>query len=463
VALGSGGVNPVLAVPGTEVGAWRVLEQRGQGSYGAVYRVEKAGHPDAGSFALKLALHANDPRFEREAELLTRLQHPHVPTLLEQGTWEVPGGGGFPFIVMDWVEGMPLYEWAAQQPFTSRQASRLLAQVASALEATHEAEGVHRDVRGDNVLVRRGEPQAVLLDFGSAYYRRARVLTHQFPPPGTPEYQSPESQRFQWEYRHQPGARYEAQASDDLYALGVMAYRLVTGRYPPAALDMKVTGEGFEFFSPPWVPPESLVSVSPELAGLIRQLLREEPFERGSTREVAEALDLLASTGGPLADGLILPVSAPADTCREPPPVASGAEAPWLAMVALGYLVLGAWWMQDGAERSSGPTPGMQQDAGTAGLGQEALSSPVLIGPNEPGGRGLRLDMPKRPLPGQRRPPCEKPLVEINEGCWGRLGDALPPCGAISYEWKKGCYLPLVDPQRPSTSSPQEFRKWGEP
>ncbi|WP_398577124.1 serine/threonine-protein kinase [Stigmatella hybrida] len=447
-------MSPVLAVPGTEVGTWRVLEQRGQGSYGTVYRAEKVGQPEAGSFALKLALHLNDPRFEREAELLSRLQHPHVPRLLEQGTWEVPEGGGFPFLVMEWVEGVPLYQWAAQQSFTSRQASRLLAQVASALAATHEAEGVHRDVRGDNVLVRTGTPQAVLLDFGSAYYRRARVLTHQFPPPGTPEYQSPESQRFQWEYRHQPGARYEAQPSDDLYALGVMAYRLVTGGYPPAALELKVTGEGFEFFSPPWVPPESRVSVSPALAGLIRQLLHEEPAARGTPGEVAEALDRLARAAGPLEDRLIRPVAAPEELSQVHPSESGRVEAPWLAMVALVYLVIGAWWVQ---HRTVLPAGGLQAEppsAGTAGLGQEVLASPALMGPQEAGIKGLGLDMPKKPFPGQQRPPCEKPLVEINAGCWGRLGDALPPCGATSYEWKKGCYWPHIDPRRPSTSNP---------
>ncbi|EAU65229.1 protein kinase [Stigmatella aurantiaca DW4/3-1] len=388
--------------------------------------------------------------------MLSRLQHPHVPRLLERGSWEVPGGGAFPFIVMEWVEGVPLYEWAAQYPLTSRQALKLLAQVASALVATHEAEGVHRDVKGDNILVRTRDAHAVLMDFGSAYYRRARVLTHQFPPPGTPQYQSPESQRFQWEQRHQPLARYEAQPSDDLYALGVTAYRWVTGRYPPAALDMKVTEEGFEFFQPPWVPPETLCSVCPELAQIIQRLLSDQPSSRGSTSEVFEALERLAKTAGPRADRPIAPLPAQADAVRTSRPLSSWAEAPWLAMVALVYLVLGAWWMRGGQDflsaRSHGAQRGEQRDAGTVGLGEEVLSGPALMGPNEPGSRGLGLEMPRKPLPGQRRPPCEKPLVEINEGCWGRLGDAVPPCGANAYEWKKGCYLPLVAPRRPSTS-----------
>jgi eukaryotic-like serine/threonine-protein kinase len=442
--------------PGTEVGAWRVLEQRGQGSYGAVYRVEKAGRPEQGPFALKLAIHLNDPRFEREGELLSRLEHACIPRLVERGTWEVPGAGGFPFIVMEWVEGVPLYEWAAQRPLTSRQALRLLAQVASALVATHEAEGVHRDVKGDNIFVRTRDSGAVLLDFGSAYYRRARVLTHQLPPPGTPEYQSPESQRFQWAARNQPRARYEAPPSDDLYALGVTAYRLVAGRYPPAALDMKVTENGFEFFRPPWVPPESLVSVCPELAQLIQQLLSEEPSERGSSQEVAEVLAHLARTAGPRADSVIAPVPAQASAVRTRRPQPSWEEAPWLAMTALVYLLAGAWWIKDAqgplSEEGQQAQADEQRDGGTVGLGEAVLSSPAFMHPHAPGVGGVGLDMPKKPLIGQRLPPCEKYMVEINGGCWARVGDAVPPCSDSTYEWKKACYLPHIAPGRPSTS-----------
>jgi eukaryotic-like serine/threonine-protein kinase len=449
-------VNPVVMTPGTEVGAWRVLELYGQGSYGAVYLVEKASHPDAGPFALKLALHMNDPRFEREGELLSRLHHPCIPILVEQGTCEVPGGGGFPFIVMEWVDGSPLYAWAAQHPLTSRQALKLLAQVASALAATHEAEGVHRDVKGDNILVRTRDSSAVLMDFGSAYYRRARVLTHQLPPPGTPEYQSPECQRFQWEARHQPLARYEAQPADDLYALGVTAYRLVTGQYPPAALDMKVTEKGFEFFRPPWVPPETRASVSPELAEIIRQMLSEEPSARGTAQEMAEVLAHLAKTAGPPADHRITPVSAPSNPVQPHRPPSSWAEAPWLAMAALVYLLIGAWWMKDGrvpgSEKDQQPQAHEQRDGGTVGLGEEVLSGSAPARLLEPGRGGMLLDIPEKPLPGQRLPPCEKYMVEINGACWVPVRDAVPPCSASTYEWKKGCYAPHVDPRRPSTS-----------
>ena len=89
--------------PGTEVGPWRVVSRKGQGSYGVIYLVEPVGQAGAKPAALKLALHAGDERFEREVELLSRLNHPNVPRLLDSGTWTSPEGTSVPFLVMEWV------------------------------------------------------------------------------------------------------------------------------------------------------------------------------------------------------------------------------------------------------------------------------------------------------------------------------------------------------------------------
>lgn len=62
------------------------------------------------------------------------------------------------------------------------------------------------------------------------------------------------------------------------------------------------------------------------------------------------------------------------------------------------------------------------------------------------------LDIPKQPFQGQRRPPCERPYVEIRGGCWVVLGNVSPPCGDKAYEWKGSCYIPVGAPLRPSTS-----------
>lgn len=453
--------SPTALVPGTRVGPWRVVSRCGHGSYGVVYRVERAEPADTRPFALKLALRPLDPRFEREGELLSRIHHPQVPRLQDRGWVKFSGDVLFPYLVMDWVEGPTLYEWASRNGLTSRQALRLLSQVARALEATHApgVDGVHRDVKGDNVRVRAEDGRAVLLDFGSAHFRGAATLTRQPQPPGTPQYQSPESLHFQWRTLLQPTARYLAGPSDDVYALGMTAYRLVTGRYPPDVVDVKHTQRGSRFVHLPLVPPETWVHLCPELAALIRQMLATEPSARSSAAEVAQALEHAAETAGPEADQPIAPFSAQASTVQRTDHIPSRrtrASAPWLEAVVGVALAISAWWTGDRppVERREEVTEEARdsdkEDAGTVGLAEV----PVSVEQFEPVRRGIGLEMPKNPLPGQRRPPCVKPLIKINGGCWVGPVDEEPPCGARSYEWQNKCYLPLIDSAQPATSDP---------
>jgi len=473
-------------LPGTQVGSWRVVSQHGKGSYGVVYRVEKIGQESSGPFALKVARHPLDPRFEREWELLSRIRHPQVPRLEVQGWVTFPGGVPFPYVVMEWVEGVPLYEWATREPRTSRQVLRVLAQVARALEATHAVQAVHRDVKGDNVRVRTGDGTAVLLDFGSGYFRGAQVLTRQPPPPGTDRYWSPECLRFQMKWLRQPTRRYEAGPADDLYALGVMAYRLVAGVYPPAWMDFIETDEGAQLVAPEPVPVETRATVSPELAALINKLLSDEPSARGTAAEVAQALEHAANSSGDGVDQPITPIAVPASRKRVPAWMAEDSEeseaavavrargehasrlAPprpgrrWpqrLAIAAGMLLAVGIGWAaqtlvggKSAGEYVQGPRAS-EQDAGAVAVGDEAPEVPVGEAPPEQGTGGMSLNMLKKPLPGQHRPPCQKPMVEINGGCWVRMGETTPPCGARSYEWNKECYLPVFDAPRPPPNS----------
>src|SRR5262245_48347097 len=102
-----GTVNPASLVDGTRVDEWRVLGRHEPGTFGVVYLAVRVGQETQGPCALKLARGRGDARLEREVELLRRGRHPNVPRLRGHGQWH-----GFPYVVMDWVEGPSLYRWA---------------------------------------------------------------------------------------------------------------------------------------------------------------------------------------------------------------------------------------------------------------------------------------------------------------------------------------------------------------
>ena len=445
--------------PGMQLGSWRVLSQHSRGSYGVIYRVERVGQEQAGPFALKLARHPLDPRFDREWELLSRIRHPHVPRFEIQG-WLSLGGNPFPYIVMEWVEGTPLYEWAAQQPRTSRQVMCVLAQVARALEATHAEEAVHRDVKGDNVLVRTRDGTAVLMDFGSGNFRGAPILTREPPPPGTERYWSPECLRFQWKWRRHPTMRYEAGPADDLYALGVMAYRLINGVYPTPTVNFVETEEDIQLVESEPMPAEPRVKLSPELAAIITRLLSNEPAARGTAGEVAQALERVADTAGPDGDlpFVTVTVAAHVPIQSNPRPVlppSVSTRSPWRAVSVGMFLVLLAWWIAPPPSVDEPGTRGDNADAGPVGLGDTVRAVPSNMAPLKVAPTGISKRLPDKPFPGQRLAPCEKPEIEINGGCWVHWAEMSPPCGTRFYEWRSKCYLPVMEPPRSPTSDPR--------
>ena len=162
----------------------------------------------------------------------------------------------------------------------------VLAQLASALAATHGVGGVHRDVKGDNVLV-TASGRAVLLDFGCGIYEGAKVLTDSVLPPGTSSYRTPEALRWSREHGWE-GTAYEAGPADDVYALGVTAYRLSTGRYPRAA------NEDSESRSRP-LRPRELATVSEGLEEQMLAALSEDRLARPQASSLANALKVAAT------------------------------------------------------------------------------------------------------------------------------------------------------------------------
>ena len=312
-------LHPDLLPVGTQVGPFRVVDWAGQGVHGAVYRAVRIGQEHLPPVALKVALVPEDPRFERERELLSRSHHPHIPRLVEHGHWVSPSGARHPFLAMEWVDGVPLYDWARMFRPSAAQQLRLLSQVALTLQYLHAQGALHRDLKGGNVLVRRCDSRLFVTDFGSGIYPDAATLTPQQLPPGTPAYRSPEAWLFTLQFRH-TSERYQAGPADDVFALGVTACVLATGEYPEMGEPRKDEQGLWRMDS--LVLPRALFSaqVPPPLRELILRMLSIRPEQRGTAAQLAPALEQAA-------DALTRFPSLPSASAPEPPAV-RGAGAP---------------------------------------------------------------------------------------------------------------------------------------
>jgi predicted Ser/Thr protein kinase len=208
---------------GTLLGRYRMIEQLGAGGMGVVYRAqdEKLDRVVAVKVVAPGVLTSNDARdrFRREALALARLNHPHIAALYDVGEQD-----GVDYIVMECVQGQSLRTALQGGPLTVVEATRILLQVAEALEEAHAQGVVHRDLKPANVMI-TAKGNAKVLDFGVAKMLAAteatQSLTEAAGPIGTPLYMSPEQAL---------GKRVDART--DLWSLGVLYYEMLTGRPP---------------------------------------------------------------------------------------------------------------------------------------------------------------------------------------------------------------------------------------
>ena len=223
-------LDPDNLPAGEMVDGWRVVRRLGAGAYGTTYQVEKGGQ----FFALKLAHHRpqsgderhTDERTQREISCLLALRHRHIVRVWAHGRWPHPQEGWLYFI-MDYVEGATLSQWQEQARPTAHEVAVLIEKVLEAVAAMHAQNVLHRDLKPDNLLVGKdGDP--VLVDYGAAHSPVGPRLTHRPLPPGTPRYTSPEAARFEALHRRDKKARYEYTVADELYALGVTLYDVLT-------------------------------------------------------------------------------------------------------------------------------------------------------------------------------------------------------------------------------------------
>jgi serine/threonine-protein kinase len=278
-----------------------------------------------------------------------------------QGWW-LGRKKGFPYLVMEYVEGLSLYAWARSTHATPRQLAELLAQAADALEALHREDSVHRDVKGANILVRPSGRELVMLDLGAGGYEGATPLTSHVLPPVTEVYLSPEAMAFAQAHASDSRARYRARPTDDLYALGVMAYRALTDEYPvPVHLPRDLFWVAVQSVTAPDAR-ERNPRVPAKLAAIVQRLLARKPEERyAHAQAVVEAIRQAAREGGPEWDASLFEGGSEAGSLspRRSPETALEKESPgdrwrWPAAVAgmvMLAVILGLAtraWIQEG-------------------------------------------------------------------------------------------------------------------
>jgi serine/threonine-protein kinase len=208
--------------PGTQLAGFTLEARLATGGSGTVYLASRGGQ----RVALKVV--PRNDWGEREVDALRRVRHARVVGLLGYGLWPEQHPR-YLVLILELVEGLPLEAWAHEHnPSARRLVEGVVLPLTRALGQVHAAGVVHRDVKESNVVMRSADGLPVLVDFGAARYQGAPRLTERLPP-GTREYRSPELLRFarEWEGDHYPAA-----PADDLWALGVTLYWLLTRQLP---------------------------------------------------------------------------------------------------------------------------------------------------------------------------------------------------------------------------------------
>jgi tetratricopeptide (TPR) repeat protein/tRNA A-37 threonylcarbamoyl transferase component Bud32 len=235
----------------------------------------------------ELAATLGNDRFFREIEIAAQLQHPHILPLLDSGE-----AGGFLYYVMPFVDGESLRERLAHHgELPIPEAIRILVEVADALAHAHRRGVVHRDMKPDNVML--AERHALITDFGVAKAVSEATGRQQMTTAGvalgTPAYMAPE----------QAAADPNVDHRADIYAVGAMAYEMLTGRPP-------FTGMSSQEILAAHVTqaPQPLTSLRPAcppaLSAVIMKCLEKRPADRWQTAEalLAQLEPLAMSSGG---------------------------------------------------------------------------------------------------------------------------------------------------------------------
>jgi eukaryotic-like serine/threonine-protein kinase len=214
---------------GKRLGPYRVTEEIARGGMGSVFKAVRADRAYEQIVAIKIvrshvATELIAQRFRAERQILANLEHPHIARLIDGGQSD----DGTPYLVMEYIDGKPIDDYCESRGLSVNERLKLFRDVCSAVQYAHQRLIVHRDLKPSNILVDT-TGQVKLLDFGIAKLLDSAQLDEHgnaVAPPTeanamTPAYASPEQVKGE-----------AITTASDVYALGVLLYRLLTGRSP---------------------------------------------------------------------------------------------------------------------------------------------------------------------------------------------------------------------------------------
>ncbi len=286
------------------IGQYEILDLLGQGGMGAVYRARQA-NPER-TVALKMirpgiASPSMIKRFELEAQLLGRLQHPGIAQIFEAGAADT-GFGTQPYFVMELVTGHPLLNYIKVNELGVRERLQLVARICDAVHHAHQKGIIHRDLKPGNIIVDdSGQPK--ILDFGIARATdsdlKATLNTDIGQLLGTIPYMSPEQLQ---------GNPSDVDVRADVYAIGVIAFELLTGKLPHDVTNRTVFEAARVIQTES---PTTLSSINRRLRGDVETIINRA-IEKEKTRRYQSASELAADIRRYLQDEPI--IARPAST-----------------------------------------------------------------------------------------------------------------------------------------------------
>ena len=270
-------MRSVKDLVGLKVGPYYIEAPLGRGSAGAVFRALNGNDEP---IALKVFVSSfgaeNDTllsRFKREAQIVAGLDHPHIVPVLDMGDAD----GNF-YMAMRLIKGETLEaKLKKKNRFDELTTTEIGWQIADALNHAYDHGVIHRDVKPSNILL-TPDGHALLTDFGVAHALDGAGLTQAGQILGTPAYMAPE----------QVMQASDVEGRSDLYSLGVVLYRMVTGRLPFVGTTPELLhAHAYE----PLPAPSSVAKVSPDLNAIIVRALQKEVADRfPDGRALARAL-----------------------------------------------------------------------------------------------------------------------------------------------------------------------------